>query len=85
MNSIPDRNADLSVLHGQDEQWHVTSQDISKPLASFDNPQAACAWAIERAKPMRSRIFVEEILLDWEFAGVLRPALLTAPPREGRK
>ena len=75
MNSIPDCDVVLSVLDGQNEQWHVTAQEASKPLASFDNPLAACAWAIERAKPMGSRIFDNEVLLDWERAGDLGPVV----------
>jgi hypothetical protein len=74
MNSIQDRDTVLSVLRGQNEQWHVTTPKASKPLASFNNPQAACAWAIDRSKPMGSKIFVDEILLAWERAGDLRPS-----------
>ena len=51
----------FSVLRAHNTQWHVTTQDSRQLLASFDNPQAACAWAIARAKPQRGKVFVEEL------------------------
>jgi hypothetical protein len=55
-----DQEVVFSVSHGQDRRWHVTTQDSPQPLVSFDDPQAACAWAIERAKPRRGKVFVEK-------------------------
>lgn len=52
----------LSVLRGPNQQWHVSAQDnLRQPLATFDNPQAACAWAIAHAQPKRGRVLVEEL------------------------
>ena len=62
----PDQESSLvlSVIRGNNNQWPVTAQDFHETLASFDNPQAACAWAIARAKPERGRVFVEELTPD---------------------
>ncbi len=51
----------LSVSLGQNKKWHVSLLDFSQPLASFDNPQAACVWAIAVAKPKRGKVLVEEL------------------------
>ena len=51
----------LSVSLGQSNQWHVSARDVSHPLASFDEPQAACAWAIAVARPKRGKVLVEEL------------------------
>lgn len=60
-----ENNFVLSVLLGKDKQWHVIAQDFRQPLASFDNPQSACGWAIARAKPKRGSVMVEEIPVAW--------------------
>lgn len=59
----------LSVSRGQNEQWRVTANDFGQPLATFDDPQAACAWAIARAKPRRGRVFFEAIPVTWTDSG----------------
>jgi len=56
---------DFRVLRGQNNQWHVTGEDLRQPLASFDSPHAACEWAIARAKPQHGRVFVEETFVDY--------------------
>ena len=62
MNFVLKPNAVLSVARGHDQQqWHVTTQDLTKPLASFNDAQAACAWAIARARPVQGRVLVEEM------------------------
>ena len=61
MDFDPKGNLILSVSLGQNKQWYVSAQDLSHPLASFDNPQAACAWAIAVAKPKRGKVLVEEL------------------------
>ena len=61
MDSVEESDVVLSVTLGQHEQWNVTTQEFPHPLASFSNPQAACAWAIQRAKPKRSRVLIGEI------------------------
>jgi hypothetical protein len=58
-------NVDFRVLRGQNNQWHVTEQDLRQPVASFDSPHEACAWAIARAKPKRGRVFVEGTCVDY--------------------
>jgi hypothetical protein len=72
VNSIPDRDVVLNVLRGQNGQWHVTVQGFSQPLASFQNLQAACAWAIDHARPTRGRVFVNEIPVIWGNSSDLR-------------
>lgn len=52
----------LCVSRVHNQQWQVSVQDLQQPLATFDSAQAACAWAIARAKPKRGRVLVEE----WE-------------------
>lgn len=59
----------LSVSRGKNKQWHVTAHDFRQPLTTFDNPQAACAWAIARAKLKRGRVFLEGILVTWSDNG----------------
>jgi len=54
----------LSVSRGENQQWQVSVQDLKQPLATFNTPQAACAWAIARAKPKRGRVLVEELATD---------------------
>ena len=54
-------NLVLSVSLGQNKQWEVSSQESSRPLASFDKPQGACAWAIAFAKPRRGQVLVEQV------------------------
>jgi hypothetical protein len=51
----------LSVSPGKDYQWQVTAEDFKKPLASFDSPQAACAWAIAQAKLQGGKVLIEEL------------------------
>ena len=58
-------NLDFRVSRGQNNQWHVTAHDLRQPLASFDSPHEACAWAIERARPKQGRVFVEETFVDY--------------------
>lgn len=65
MDLDQESNLDFKVLRGQNNQWHVTAQDLRQPLASFDSPHDACAWAIARAKPRRCRVFVEETFVDY--------------------
>ena len=55
----------LSVSLGENNQWHVSARDVSRPLASFDEPQAACAWAIAVAKPRRGKVLVEELAASY--------------------
>jgi hypothetical protein len=54
-------NVVLSVVRSNQQEWCVMAEDVSEPLASFADPQAACAWAIERATPLNGRVLVEEI------------------------
>ena len=61
MASIRENDVVLSVELGQDKLWHVTTQEIPQPLASFDSPQSACAWALWRVKPKRGKVFIGEI------------------------
>jgi hypothetical protein len=61
MVSAQESDGVLNVTPGQDEQWHVTSENSSQPLASFDDPKSACAWAIQRAKPNQGRVLFDEI------------------------
>jgi hypothetical protein len=58
MNSMQESDVVLSVARGQDEQWHVTTQESLQPLASFGSPQSACAWALGHAKPKRGQVFI---------------------------
>ena len=48
----------LSVVRMQDQKWDVRSQ--GQTLATFDNPQSACAWAIAYVKPNLGRVLIEE-------------------------
>jgi hypothetical protein len=61
MASIRESDVVLSVELGQDKQWHVTTQEIPQPLASFDNPQSACAWALWSVQPKRGKVLVAGI------------------------
>ena len=54
-------NVVLSVSPGKDQQWQVTAEDLKQPLASFDSPQAACAWAIAQAKRQGGKVLIEEL------------------------
>jgi hypothetical protein len=65
MDFDQESNLVLKVMLGEDKEWHVIVQDFHKPLASFDNPHSACAWAIARAKPKRGRVIVETIPVEW--------------------
>ena len=65
MDLDQESNLDFRVLRGQNNQWHVTAQDLRQPLASFDSPHEARAWAIARAKPKQCRVFVEETFVDY--------------------
>jgi hypothetical protein len=62
MDFYHESNVVLSVSLTKNKQWHVTWKDSKQPLASFDNPQAACAWAIAQAKPKGGRVLVEEMV-----------------------
>jgi hypothetical protein len=55
----------LNVMLGEDKAWHVVMQDVHQPLASFDNPHSACAWAIAHAKPKCGRVVMEKIPVAW--------------------
>jgi hypothetical protein len=70
---------DFRVLRGQNNQWHVTAQDFRQPLASFDSPHEACAWAIARAIPKQGRVFVEETFVDYS-----KPDNRRRPPTQHR-
>ncbi len=62
MNFVLKPNTVLSVARDHEQQqWHVMAQDITTPLASFNDPQAACAWAIARARSVQGRVVVEEM------------------------
>jgi hypothetical protein len=65
MDLDQESNLDLRILRGQNNQWHVTAQDLRQPLASFASPHEACAWAIARAKPKQCRVFVEKTFVDY--------------------
>jgi hypothetical protein len=67
MMSIKERDAVLNVIVGHDAQWHVTSEHSLQPLASFDDPQSACAWAIQRVKPVQGRVAVDGIPIAIRF------------------
>ena len=54
-------NVVLSVVRSNQQEWCVMAEDVNEPLASFADPQAACAWAIERATPLNGQVLVEEI------------------------
>ena len=53
-------NPVLSVSRGQNAQWHVIAQGLDHPLASFEDAQEACAWAIAVAKAKQGKVLVEE-------------------------
>jgi hypothetical protein len=55
----------LNVSRGQDSRWHVIVDDFHQPLASFDSPHDACAWAIARAIGKRGKVFVGDTLVDY--------------------
>lgn len=61
MEHVLKPNVVLSVVRSNQQEWHVMAEDVSEPLASFADPQAACAWAVERATPLNGRVLVEEI------------------------
>lgn len=77
MDFDQENNLDFRVSLGQNNQWYVTAQDFCQPLASFDSLHEACAWAIARARPKRSRVFVEETFVDF--------SSFTADPDNRRK
>jgi hypothetical protein len=68
MDPDQESNPVLTVLRGQNDRWHVVLDDYRRPLATFDGPHDACAWAIARAKDKRARIFVENIPVDYSAA-----------------
>ena len=51
----------ISVSPGINKTWDVMESPARKPLASFANPQDACAWAIEMARAKDARVVVEQI------------------------
>ncbi len=55
----------LRVLRGHNNRWHVIVDDFRQPLATFEGPHDACAWAIARAKDECGKIFVENIPVDY--------------------
>jgi hypothetical protein len=71
----------LNVMRGEDQAWHVVAQDIHQPLASFDNPHSACAWAIAHAKPKCGSVVMEKIPVAWMAEGDSRYALARDPSR----
>ena len=68
MDVNQDSNLVLTVLRGHNDRWHVVVDDLRQPLATFERPHDACAWAIARAKSKRARIFVENIPVDYSAA-----------------
>lgn len=68
MDFNQDSNLVLTVLRGHNDRWHVVVDDLRQPLATFERPHDACAWAIARAKSKRARIFVENIPVDYSAA-----------------
>ena len=68
MDVNQDSNLVLTVLRGHNDRWHVVVDDLRQPLATFERPHDACAWAIARAKSKRARIFVENIPIDYSAA-----------------
>ena len=52
-------NVVLSVVRSNQQEWCVMAEDVNEPLASFADPQAACAWAIERATPLNGQVLVD--------------------------
>lgn len=68
MDVNQDSNSVLTVLRGHNDRWHVVADDLRQPLATFERPHDACAWAIARAKSRRARIFVENIPVDYSAA-----------------
>ncbi|MEO7728302.1 MAG: hypothetical protein ABIS45_13695 [Burkholderiales bacterium] len=61
MDTIGESGVVFSVTLGQNDQWNVTTQEFLLPLASFSDPQTACEWAVERAKPMRGHVLIGDI------------------------
>lgn len=68
MDFNQESNLILRVLRGDDNRWHVIGDDFRQPLATFEGPHDACAWAITRAKSKRGNIFVENIPVDYSTA-----------------
>lgn len=68
MDVNQDSNLVLTVIRGHNDRWHVVVDDLRQPLATFERPHDACAWAIARAKRKRARIFVENIPVDYSAA-----------------
>ena len=68
MDLNQESNPVLTVLRGHNDRWHVVVDNFRQPLATFERPHDACAWAIARAKSKRARIFVENIPVDYSAA-----------------
>ncbi len=68
MHPEQQNNLVLKVLRAHDNRWLVIADDPRQPLATFEGPRDACAWAIARAKSKRGRIFVEHIPVDYSAA-----------------
>jgi hypothetical protein len=68
MDLEQESNLVLNVLRGQDDRWHVIAEDLQQPLASFDTPHDACAWAIAQAKGKRGKVFVGSTPVDYSAA-----------------
>ena len=49
----------LSICPGPNKKWHVKDSAARSALASFNNVQDACAWAIEVAQNRQARVVVE--------------------------
>ena len=59
----------LNVVKGMDHRWYVLINELDAPIAFFDTPHEACAWAIAHAKPKRGRVFLEKTPVDIENDG----------------
>jgi hypothetical protein len=68
MDFNQESNLVLRVLRGHNNRWHVIVDDFRQPLATFEGPHDACAWAIARAKSTRGKVFVENISVDYSAA-----------------
>ena len=54
----------LSISPGIDKTWDVKDSGGRKPLASFNNAQDACAWAIKLAQSRQARVVVEHLITE---------------------
>jgi hypothetical protein len=69
----------LSICPGPNKKWHVKDSAARSALASFNNVQDACAWAIEVAQNRQARVVVERTEssakggADWRHDGLCDP------------